>query len=135
MKNIIYILLIFSFLGCKQSIKPTDLAYLNGYWEIKKVTLPDETIKEYSVNQSIDFIELDKNNKGFRKKLVPQLDGKFLTSDVAETLEIITKKDDFYIKYTTKFTTWEEKIIKLTKDEFVVTNEHSFEYLYQRMKK
>ncbi len=135
MKNTVYILLIFSFLGCKQSIKSTDLAYINGYWEIKKVILPDETIKEYSVNQSIDFIELDKNNKGFRNKLVPQLNGKFLTSDVVEALEIISKKDGFHIKYTTKFATWEEKIIKLTKDEFAVTNEHSFEYFYQRMKK
>ena len=81
MKKIILFLVFGLFLSCKQSISESDLQNLNGYWEIEKVELPDGDKKEYKVNETIDFFKIEAN-KGFRKKVMPQLDGTYLTNDI-----------------------------------------------------
>jgi hypothetical protein len=61
-------LLILFFLGtiglsCKQKITDTDLQHLNGYWEIEKVTLPDGDTKEYKVNETIDYFQIEQKKR------------------------------------------------------------------------
>ena len=90
-KTITIFLLGILIVSCKQSIKDNDIAKINGYWEIQKVELPQGGKKEYKVNETIDFFAV-RDNKGFRQKVMPQLDGTYLTNNVKEILAI-TKKD------------------------------------------
>jgi hypothetical protein len=104
---------------------------LNGYWEIEKVELPDGDKKEYKVNETIDFFKI-KDGKGFRKKVMPQLDGTYLTNDIQEDIVIAVKDGDATIKYKTTYASWNEEIIELTKDKLVIKNQQDFEYHYKR---
>jgi hypothetical protein len=68
MKNIcILLFMAFFFVACQQKIKPDDISKINGYWEIKKVTIDKGKDKEYSINENFDFFQI-KDNKGIRKK-------------------------------------------------------------------
>ena len=131
MKKIFLFIVLGLLLSCKQTISKTDLNNLNGYWEIEKVELPDGDKKEYKVNETIDFFKLE-GNKGFRKKVMPQLDGTYLTNDIQEDIVIAVKDGDATIKYKTTYASWNEEIIELTKDKLVIKNQQDFEYHYKR---
>ena len=131
MKKILFLIVLGSVLSCKQKIKDADISNLNGYWEIEKVELPDGDKKEYKVNETIDFFKID-GNKGFRKKVMPQLDGTYLTNDIQEDIVIAVKDGDATIQYKTTYASWKEEIIELTKDKLVVKNEQDLEYHYKR---
>ncbi|WP_396161310.1 lipocalin family protein [Flavobacterium sp.] len=131
MKKIFLFIVLGLLLSCKQTISKTDLNNLNGYWEIEKVELPDGDKKEYKVNETIDFFKI-KDGKGFRKKVMPQLDGTYLTNDIQEDIVIAVKDGDATIKYKTTYASWNEEIIELTKDKLVIKNQQDFEYHYKR---
>ena len=131
MKRILLLIVVLSVLSCKQEITEADISNLNGYWEIEKVELPDGDKKEYKVNETIDFFKID-GNKGFRKKVMPQLDGTYLTNDIQEDIVIAVKDGDATIQYKTTYASWKEEIIELTKDKLVVKNEQDLEYHYKR---
>ncbi|MBE9576275.1 lipocalin family protein [Flavobacterium proteolyticum] len=131
MKRILLLIVLVSVLSCKQKITEADLSNLNGYWEIEKVELPDGDKKEYKVNETIDFFKIEAN-KGFRKKVMPQLDGTYLTNDIQEDVVVVVKDGDALLQYKTKYASWKEEIIELTKDKLVVKNQQEIEYYYKR---
>jgi hypothetical protein len=131
MKRILLLIVLLSVLSCKQKITEADLSNLNGYWEIEKVELPDGDKKEYKVNETIDFFKIEAN-KGFRKKVMPQLDGTYLTNDFQEDVVVIVKDGDASLQYKTTYASWKEEIIELTKDKLVVKNQQEIEYYYKR---
>ena len=101
MKKIItFFLLGMLLISCKQSITTKDISKINGYWEIQKVKLPEGGKKEYKVNETIDFFKI-KDNKGFRQKVMPQLDGTYLTNDLKENVLISNKDGNYYLNYYT----------------------------------
>lgn len=121
----------FSFTSCKQNIKDTDIAKLNGYWEIEKVVMKNGEKKDYKVNPTIDFFEV-KGHKGFRQKVMPQLDGTFQTNTLRENISISNVNGEFYIHYTTEYGKWKEAIIALEDSVLVVKNEAAIEYHYKK---
>ena len=131
MKRILLLIVLVSALSCKQKITEADLSNLNGYWEIEKVELPDGDKKEYKVNETIDFFKIEAN-KGFRKKVMPQLDGTYLTNDIQEDVVVVVKDGDALLQYKTQYASWKEEIIELTKDKLVVKNQQEIEYYYKR---
>ncbi|WP_288982885.1 lipocalin family protein [uncultured Flavobacterium sp.] len=131
MKKIILFLVFGLLLSCKQSISEADLQNLNGYWEIEKVELPDGDKKEYKVNETIDFFKIN-DKKGFRSKVMPQIDGTYLTNDLKEDVIIVLKDGDATIQYKTNYANWNEEIIELSKDKLVVKNQQDLEYHYKR---
>ena len=131
MKRILLLIVLVSVLSCKQKITEADISNLNGYWEIEKVELPDGDKKEYKVNETIDFFKIEAN-KGFRKKVMPQLDGTYLTNDVQEAVVVVVKDGDASLQYKTTYASWKEEIIELTKDKLVVKNQQEIEYYYKR---
>ena len=131
MKRILLLIVLVSVLSCKQKITEADLSNLNGYWEIEKVELPDGDKKEYKVNETIDFFKIEAN-KGFRKKVMPQLDGTYLTNDIQEDVVVVLKDGDASLQYKTTYASWKEEIIELTKDKLVVKNQQEIEYYYKR---
>lgn len=132
MKNTIIILLFgLVLISCNQSITDKDLAKLNGYWEIKKVVLKDGEKKDYKVNETIDFFEV-KDNKGFRQKVMPQLDGTYKTNNLKEVISISNENGSFFINYTTSYGKWKEEIIEIQDSVLVLKNSEELEYNYKR---
>lgn len=119
------------FIACKPSVSDADITKINGYWEIQKVELPQGGKKEYKINETIDFFAV-KDNKGFRQKVMPQLDGTYLTNNIKETLSITKKEGVFYVNYTTNFGKWQEEIVELKDSILVLKNKENLEYHYKR---
>ncbi|WP_348811769.1 hypothetical protein [Flavobacterium maritimum] len=133
MKNTFRILILsLLFVGCQQKIKPTDIAKINGYWEIEKVVLEDGDDKEYGMNENFDYFEIGKNNKGIRKKVMPQLDGTFLVNDTYENVSVRFADDKAYLDYSTPYMKWTEEIVALSADKLVMLNAEKKEYHYKK---
>lgn len=130
-KIVILFVLALMGLSCKQTITEADLHHLNGYWEIEKVELPDGEKKEYKVNETIDFFKIVQK-KGFRSKVMPQVDGGYLTNDIKESVQVTVIDGEAILHYSTAYAKWDEEIIALSKDHFVVKNKQDLEYHYKR---
>ncbi|MCP1996563.1 hypothetical protein [Flavobacterium sp. HSC-61S13] len=122
---------LFLMISCNKTISESDIKQLNGYWEIEKAEMPDGEIKEYKINTIVDYFEIE-NNKGFRQKAMPQVNGEYLTNEVQESIEIVEIDGKTIMKYHTDFADWQEQLITISKDELVVQNEHDIKYYYKR---
>src|SRR5690606_29348370 len=91
--------------ACNRQIPEQQVKYLEGYWEIKRVEIPPDSVVEYKFNENVDYFELG-DNKGFRKKVRPQLDGSFLVTENSEEIETRIEDGELYIYYTTPFDSW-----------------------------
>lgn len=125
------IVTLFLFVGCSSKVDPEALPHLNGYWEIEKVVFPDGSSKTYEVNTSIDFIQI-KGNEGFRKKMQPQFDGTYRTSNDAEQFAVNTEGNSLIMQYSNADNRWEEVLISVSEHHFAVRNESGVTYHYKR---
>ena len=117
--------------GCGEELRRQDLIRLNGYWEIEEVEGPDGNSKGYGLNTTIDYLKLD-GDTGYRKKVQPQLDGSFVTSDDAALFRIREKDGAFFMVYLEGDAEWEERLLKLDPNAFSVVNEENYTYHYKR---
>lgn len=131
MKHFVILLSLFIFFGCTTKVTNQDLKNLNGYWEIEEVIFPNGETKEFTINPSVDYIELN-DLKGFRKKMQPKFDGTFTTSNDAEPFTIESIDDQFGFHYKNDMSEWKEAIISVSKDNFSVTNQDTITYTYKR---
>lgn len=129
----IYILLVLTLNSCNQQDASEQLAVLPGYWEIRKVELPDGTEKEFGVNTNIDFIEVT-GDSGVRKKVSPRLDGTFLMTNSAEKFKIKIEGDCLNLYYQTPFDQWKETVLNTKDSLLVMQNTDGKIYTYHRYK-
>ena len=122
MKKVIVFFVLVLMVSCKQDIQSGDLKKLNGYWEIDFVDMPDGSKKEYKVNESVDYFEL-KDLKGFRKKVYPQLDGKYLVNNLEERIEIEKVNDKWKLKYATPYSKWSEGSVEIRDSILVIEHD------------
>ncbi len=121
----------FLFVACKPKVSDADITKINGYWEIQKVELPKGGKKEYKVNETINFFQI-KDNKGFRQKVMPQLDGTYLTNEIKEIISLSTVDGNYYINYSTNYGKWKEEILEIKDSVLVLINQENLEYHYKR---
>ena len=131
MKKTIAIAFLFVLTACHQKVTTQDISKLNGYWEIEKVTFFDGAKKKYTYNESFDYFQI-KGNKGFRKKVMPQLDGRFLVNNQFEKIEITFEKGIAYINYKTPYAKWKEEIETISNEKLVLINAAKAEYHYKK---
>jgi len=131
MKKIISITFLILISACHQKVSPKDIINLNGYWEIEKVIFSNGSKKEYTYNESYDYFQI-KENSSFRKKVMPQLDGRFLVNNQLEKIKITYENEGVYINYSTSFAKWKEKIDVISKDKLVLINASKVEYHYKK---
>lgn len=130
MKKLTYILLIL-IVSCSQN--PEDFKqHVTGYWEISEVILKDGTKRQYKINETIDYIEINKDSVGFRKKLKPNFNGTYETSKDAEQFVFKIENDSLNLYYKTPFAHWKETILKASKDKLQVINQNKDLYIYNR---
>ena len=120
------------FISCQQKIVPSDIAKINGYWEIEKVVFSEGKDKDYTINESYDFFQIDSKNNGFRKKVMPQLDGTFIVNDTYESLKVRFADDKVFFDYVTPYAKWSEELISVSKDKMVFKNAEKTEYNYKK---
>ena len=130
-KSLLILMLLVMVTSCKKAITETAIRKINGYWEIEKVILVDGTKKDYKINPTIDYFEV-KDKKGFRQKVMPQLDGTYTTNNLKEIISISNENGDYYINYTTSFGKWKEEILELEDSVLVVKNAANLEYHYKK---
>ncbi|WP_350292258.1 hypothetical protein [uncultured Croceitalea sp.] len=131
MKHIATLLFTFLVFGCANSISKETLDNLNGYWEIAEVEFSNGQRKTYTINPSVDYIEL-KEMKGFKKKMQPKFDGTYDTSNDAEHFILLEKEGVFLFSYKNDLSEWEEQIIALEENSFSIINEENITYTYKR---
>ena len=133
MKNVFKILFVsLLFVACQQKIEPADIAKLNGYWEIEKVVFDMGEDKDYGMNESYDYFMIGADNIGTRQKVMPQLDGTFVTNDVHEDVKVRFKYGKAFLDYSTPYMKWSEELIALTDSELVLLNAEKKEYHYKK---
>ena len=130
-KTVSILFLAFLFVACQQKVKPEDISKINGYWEVEKVVFDSIKDKEYKMNEVYDFFEI-KDNKGIRKKVMPQLDGTFLVNDAFENVTVRFDDDKVFLDYSTPYMKWSEEVIALSAKELVLLNKEKTEYHYKK---
>jgi hypothetical protein len=133
MKKIGFLFFALMLISCHSNVKKEDIKKLNGYWEIKTVTLENGETKDYKVNETIDYFKL-KDNQGFRQKVMPQLDGKFKTNDIKELIRVFQVEDSYFIECKTDFGKWNEEILTLEDSTLVLKNKQNLIYTYKKFK-
>jgi hypothetical protein len=133
MKKITTLFLTLLLISCQSEAKKEDLGKLNGYWEIKQVTLADGETKDYKVNETIDFFEV-KDNAGFRQKVMPQFDGTYKTNGIKESLKIFEVDNTYFIECKTDYGKWNEEIITIEDSTLVLKNKQNLVYTYKKFK-
>jgi hypothetical protein len=117
--------------SCRPEIKQSDLAKLNGYWEIESVTLADGSEKEYKVSEIIDLFEV-KGTSGVRKKVRPQFNGKYPETGDYQKIDLVFSNGKAYLKYTTDYSKWQEEVVAVSEEELVLKNKQDVEYHYKK---
>lgn len=87
--------------------------------------------KKYTVNTVLDYINVE-GLEGYRKKVYPNLDGTFRTTDDAETFALKKTDDGWQMHYKNEGNAWTEQLIKLSDDHFEVKNTENITYTYKR---
>lgn len=132
MRSLVNIISLFLLISCQTKINKTDLKHLSGYWEIDRVVLADNSVREYKGNTTYDYIELV-DNQGFKKKVYPQLTGKFQTNNLQENFQIVENQEVIEIHYKKENETWKETLTSISENTFSVKNEQNIEYFYKRI--
>jgi hypothetical protein len=131
MKKIACIIFVSLLFSCKQNITNADIQLINGYWEIENVNIPNADHKEYRMNDTFDYFQI-KNNKGYRKKVSPQLDGTFLANDASEQVEISFKDDKVFLNYKTNYAKFKEELIAISATKMILKNNNGLEFTYKK---
>ncbi|NNF18896.1 MAG: hypothetical protein HKN61_03900 [Flavobacteriaceae bacterium] len=131
MKKLLLLTLILTLSGCGHDVKSEDLQYLDGYWEIAEVEMPDGQVREYKASTTVDYFSLE-GREGYRKKVQPSLSGTYTTSDDAVKISITEKEGVFYINYREADNEWSERILKLQASDLEVINDEQVIYRYKR---
>ena len=130
MKKINFVIIILYGLFVYSCNESKNLKYLNGYWEISSVSIEGKEVKNYPFSGTIDYFILVENN-GFRKKVMPKIDGSFdITMHEIEFI-IEMKKNDIYLVYG-KGKNFVESLVKLDSTKMILKNMDGFFYEYKR---
>lgn len=108
------------------------IPHLEGYWEIDEVTLVDGSKRDYTYNETIDYLNVTDSLTGFRKKMKPNFNGTYTTSEDSESLKLKIENDSLHIYYTTPYAKWKETVLKATDEQLLIINDQKVKYLYKR---
>ena len=129
MKKVIFLLFFGILFGCQTPEEKIE--NLNGYWEIQKAELPEGITKEFPFSQLVDYIQVE-GKKGFRKKVQPQFDGRFFSSEDHENFTVKVENDSINLYYSTPYDEWKETLLSSEENELRILNPRGIIYTYKR---
>lgn len=130
------VLILFLFLtlnSCKENVE-NYIPHISGYWEIENVKNNNELLKNYTISTNIDFFIVNEDLSGFRKKVAPTLDGKYITTDDNIAFNLEVKDNILKIKYSKNDINFEETIVSASEEKLVITNDAGLIYTYKPYK-
>ena len=130
MKKLI-VLLALVIASCQPNDPKEQLKNLDGYWEIDRVEIEKDSVIKYGMSPYIDYIEM-KDNTGFRKKLKPELNGAFRTTENEEKISAKIKDRKLILEYSTPYASWQEEVLEANDKNLVVINSDGKTYYYKR---
>ncbi len=130
MKKLI-VLLALVIASCQQNDPEAQLKNLDGYWEIDRVEVEKDSVIKYGMSPYIDYIEM-KDSTGFRKKLKPELNGEFSTTENEEKISAKIKDRKLILEYSTPYASWQEEVLEANDKSLVVINSDGKTYYYKR---
>jgi hypothetical protein len=104
---------------------------VEGYWEIEQVKKEGKIIKIFKVNSGIDYFKINADRTGFRKKLKPNFQGTFETSEDVLNFKLKLENNTILLEYTDNDTTYSEEIVSASATALVLANTEGFEYHYK----
>ncbi|MDG1778961.1 MAG: hypothetical protein P8H23_06410 [Flavobacteriaceae bacterium] len=129
MKNLICLSLLM-LISCKTDTTQY-LNFVEGYWEIEQVKKEGKIIKTFKVNSGIDYFKINADRMGFRKKLKPNFQGTFETSEDVLNFKLKLGNNTILLEYTDNDTTYSEEIVSASTTALVLANTEGFEYHYK----
>ncbi len=130
MKKLI-VLLALVIASCQQNDPEAQLKNLDGYWEIDRVEVEKDSVIKYGMSPYIDYIEM-KDSTGFRKKLKPELNGEFSTTENEEKISAKIEDRKLILEYSTPYASWQEEVLEANDKSLVVINSDGKTYYYKR---
>ena len=135
MKNKVIILLLFIAFGCTKNAE-NFVPFIEGYWQIGQVKKEHTIIKEYTISTSIDYFQINEDGTtGFRKKVMPKLDGTFTITEHEIPFTLEYKDNTIQIIYSNTSDTLRETILNASKKSLTITNTDGFIYIYKNIEK
>lgn len=117
--------------GCAEQKPKQQYSHLEGYWEITRVEINPDSVREYKFNETVDYFDLE-GTRGTKTKVRPQLDGSYEVTGVTENIEMILENKELYIKYTTPYDTFMERVVHAEENDLKLENEEGMIYFYKR---
>ncbi|MBT3560057.1 MAG: hypothetical protein HN773_05130 [Flavobacteriaceae bacterium] len=108
-----------------------NIEILNGYWEIQSVTKEGKLMKKYSFSNTVDFFYI-KDLEGYRKKVTPRSDGRFMVTLHQANLNVTKENGEFILRYLNKSKTYFEKIKKIDSQQLIILDNEGYIYKYNR---
>lgn len=130
MKRLILVLSLIILTNCSNDVS-TQIPLIKGYWEIVNVKKDNKIVKEYTISTTVDYFEVKDDLTGYRKKVSPNLNGKFMVTQHEIPFSLITENNLLQIEYNSNNVTFVETIKKVTKEELIIANAEGFIYTYK----
>jgi transcriptional regulator with PAS, ATPase and Fis domain len=108
-----------------------NIEILNGYWEIQSVKKGGTLIKKYPFSNTVDFFYI-KDLEGYRKKVTPRSDGRFMVTLHQANLNVTKENGEFILRYLNKSKTYFEKIKKIDSQQLIILDKEGYIYKYNR---
>ena len=118
-------------LGCKTEYS-VELDQINGYWQIESIQQKNEIFKNKQTDLLYDFYST-KNNEGVYKKVAPQIDGSFQTSQDIISFKIIEGETEFILLFSSRWDEWKKTIKHLDSEKLILFHQER-SFLYKRPK-
>ena len=129
----LFILICLCAVGCKSN-QTHQIDSIEGYWEIESVYKDDKLIKTFKISPGIDYFKINKESKGFRKKLKPNFKGSFETSKDVLNFEIEIQNNTLFLNYNNNSTKFSEEVLLASTEKLVLKNNRGFVYNYKTYK-
>ncbi len=131
MQKQLYLFLLLTIItACKSTIQEGEISQLEGYWEITKVVFQDGTTKPYTVNTTIDYIDIN-GLKGYIKKMKPGLNGRYQTSNKAAQFKLLLKNEVWEMHFEGDLNST-LRLLELDSLEYAVKDQGQVRYYYKR---
>ena len=65
--------------------------FVDGYWQISQVKQDNKVIGEYTISPIIDYWQINEDGTGFRKKVMPNLEGKLIVTQHSIPVQLKTE--------------------------------------------
>lgn len=134
LKRVAVIFLVIILSSCGQN--PEDyIQHLEGYWEIQQVKKDNQIIKSYKISTTLDYFQVNEDRTGFRKKVAPNLEGKFIVTQHESPFELKIEDNRLHIYYMVNNVEFKETVVKASKEELIITNQEQVLYIYKPYQK